>query len=153
MRWGMGSSGGVEPTRTFVSGGGSTGTEAVAPIPNRLSSPEEQELYDLLAPAAGPDEIGRIGLLRHHDWPVVEEPVEVGWVLHRDYWGRGLATEGARASVDAWRRHLLGDDVVYSFTIPRNVRSRAVMERLGMEYGGSAVWRQLEHVWYFLSRE
>ena len=31
--------------------------------------------------------IGRIGLLRHHDWPEFESPVEVGWVLHRDWWG------------------------------------------------------------------
>ena len=28
--------------------------------------------------------IGRIGLLRHRDWPLAEAPVEVGWVLHRD---------------------------------------------------------------------
>jgi RimJ/RimL family protein N-acetyltransferase len=97
--------------------------------------------------------IGRIGLLRHDDWPLVDRPVEVGWVLHRDFWGRGLATEGARASVDVWRRHLPGDDTLYSFTIPRNARSRAVMERLGMTYGGSTIWRDLEHVWYFLRRE
>ena len=96
--------------------------------------------------------IGRIGLMRHHDWPLVARPVEVGWVLRRDYWGRGLATEGGKAAVEAWRRYLPGDDTLYSFTIPRNVRSRAVMERLGMTYGGSTVWRDLEHVWYSLAR-
>lgn len=41
--------------------------------------------------------IGRIGLIPHHDWPLASDPVEVGWVLHRDWWGRGLATEGGRA--------------------------------------------------------
>jgi RimJ/RimL family protein N-acetyltransferase len=96
--------------------------------------------------------IGRIGLLRHQDWPLVAEPVEVGWVLHREFWGQGLATEGARAAVDVWRRCLPEDDTLYSFTIPRNTRSRAVMERLGMTHGGSAVWRGVEHVWYFLER-
>jgi RimJ/RimL family protein N-acetyltransferase len=96
--------------------------------------------------------VGRLGLLRHHDWPLASEPVEVGWVLHRDFWGRGLATEGGGASVEAWRRHL-PDQTLYSFTVPHNARSRAVMERLGMSYGGTTVWRGLEHVWYSLERE
>jgi RimJ/RimL family protein N-acetyltransferase len=95
--------------------------------------------------------IGRIGLMRHHDWPLVDDPVEVGWVLHEGYWGRGLATEGARAAVDAWLTYL-DDDVLFSFTVPQNTRSRAVMERLGMTLGGSTVWRGLEHVWYALER-
>ena len=96
--------------------------------------------------------IGRIGLLRHHDWPLVRDPVEVGWVLDRAYWGRGLATEGGRAAVNEWRTYL-PDATLYSFTVPENTRSRAVMERLGMSYGGSAVWRDREHVWYSLDRE
>jgi gamma-glutamylcyclotransferase (GGCT)/AIG2-like uncharacterized protein YtfP len=53
--------------------------------------------------------IGRIGLLRHHDWPLEPSPVEVGWTLHPDWWGRGLATEGARACVDLWREILTDD--------------------------------------------
>jgi RimJ/RimL family protein N-acetyltransferase len=95
--------------------------------------------------------IGRIGLVRHHDWPLAPDPVEVGWVLHRDWWGHGLATEGGRASIEAWARHL-PDDRLHSFTRPENVRSRAVMERLGLQYGGTTVWRGLEHVWYALER-
>ena len=63
--------------------------------------------------------IGRIGLLRHHDWPLAPDPVEVGWVLDRAYWGRGLATEGGRAAVEAWRTYL-PDETLYSFTIPGN---------------------------------
>lgn len=96
--------------------------------------------------------IGRLGLLRHHDWPLVRDPIEVGWVLHRDWWGRGLATEGGLAAVEAWRRHL-PDGRLHSFTVPGNRRSRGVMERLGMRFGGATVWRGLEHVWYFLDRE
>jgi [ribosomal protein S5]-alanine N-acetyltransferase len=96
--------------------------------------------------------VGRMGLLRHDDWPLAENPVEVGWVLDRADWGRGLATEGGRAAVDAWRTYL-PDETLYSFTVPENRRSRAVMERLGMTYGGTAVWHGLEHVWYSLARE
>ncbi len=95
--------------------------------------------------------IGRIGLLRHDDWPLVENPVEVGWALDRDYWGRGLATEGAHASIQVWRDYL-PDEMLYSFTLPENTRSRAVMERLDMHFGGTARWHGREHVWYALGR-
>ena len=40
--------------------------------------------------------IGRIGPWYPIDWP----DFEVGWMLHPDYWGRGLATEGAKAALD-----------------------------------------------------
>jgi len=96
--------------------------------------------------------IGRIGLMRHHDWPESASPVEVGWALHRDWWGQGLATEGGRAGLECWREHL-DDTQLISITLAANRRSRAVMERLGMTYGGTTVWRGLEHVWYVLERE
>lgn len=57
--------------------------------------------------------------------------VEVGWRLARACWGRGYATEAARASV-AFGFDSLGLDEIVSFTTPGNVRSRRVMERLGM---------------------
>jgi RimJ/RimL family protein N-acetyltransferase len=96
--------------------------------------------------------IGRIGLLRHHDWPVEPDPIEVGWTLHRDYWGRGLATEGGRASMQIWRERLLGDQRLISITVPENTRSRAVMERLGLTIRGTARWRTLDVVWYAIDR-
>ncbi len=95
--------------------------------------------------------IGRIGLLRHEDWPFDRENVEVGWLLGRRWWGRGLATEGARACV----RHAfedLGLARVISLTLPENWRSRRVMERLGMSYRGREHWREHEHVWYAVNR-
>jgi RimJ/RimL family protein N-acetyltransferase len=95
--------------------------------------------------------VGRIGLMRHHDWPEAPDPVEVGWVLHRDWWGRGLATEGGRASVECWREYL-GDEQLISITLPKNRRSRAVMERLGLTYRGEADWRGHHQVWYALDR-
>jgi RimJ/RimL family protein N-acetyltransferase len=97
--------------------------------------------------------IGRIGLLCHHDWPPSDRAVpEVGWVLHRDFWGRGLATEGGRAGVDAWRSCLPDEPRLYSFTIPENRRSRAVMERLGFTERGRIDYRGWDTVWYALDR-
>src|SRR6516164_8517537 len=59
--------------------------------------------------------------------------VEIGWRLSADYWGQGLATEGAREVM----RHafeMLGLEELVSFTVPANLRSRRVMEKLGMIY-------------------
>ena len=95
--------------------------------------------------------VGRIGLMRHHDWPEAPDPVEVGWLLHRDWWGRGLATEGGRASVECWREHL-DDEQLISITLPENRRSRAVMERLGLTFRGEADWRGHRQVWYAIDR-
>ena len=57
--------------------------------------------------------------------------VEVGWRLVRSAWGRGLATEAARAAVAAGFDDF-GLDQVVSFTATMNVPSIAVMHRLGM---------------------
>ena len=57
--------------------------------------------------------------------------VEIGWRLAREHWGRGYATEAARAALGFGFEELALDEIV-SFTAPANVRSRAVMERIGM---------------------
>jgi len=59
--------------------------------------------------------------------------VEVGWRLSAIRWGKGLATEGAREVIRYAFGVLRLDDVV-SFTVPANVRSRRVMEKLGMAH-------------------
>jgi RimJ/RimL family protein N-acetyltransferase len=97
--------------------------------------------------------VGRAGLIRHHDWPLWDLPVEVGWTLHRDWWGKGLATEAGQAGVDQWRAHL-DDDLLISITLPANHRSQAVMKRLGMTYRGTAEWPVGYHqVWFALDRD
>ena len=57
--------------------------------------------------------------------------VEIGWRLVREHWGRGYATEAARAALGFGFEELALDEIV-SFTVPANIRSRAVMERIGM---------------------
>ncbi|HLH00743.1 MAG TPA: GNAT family N-acetyltransferase [Bryobacteraceae bacterium] len=57
--------------------------------------------------------------------------VEIGWRLAPEYWGRGLATEGAREML-RYGFEVVGLDELVSMTVPANVRSRRVMEKLGM---------------------
>lgn len=57
--------------------------------------------------------------------------VEIGWRLATQHQGRGYATEAARAAL-AFGFEQVGLDEIVSFTVPANVRSRHVMEKLGM---------------------
>ncbi len=59
--------------------------------------------------------------------------VEVGWRLAREHWGHGYATEAARAALE-FGFTTGGLDEIVSFTVPANVRSTAVMDRLGMTH-------------------
>jgi RimJ/RimL family protein N-acetyltransferase len=78
---------------------------------------------------------GFVGLLEH-TFPAWFTPcVEVGWRLDARYWGRGYATEGARAAL-AYGFEVAELDEIVSMTTLTNVRSIAVMRRLGMARAG-----------------
>jgi RimJ/RimL family protein N-acetyltransferase len=76
--------------------------------------------------------IGWCGVIRGDMAPVADK-VEIGWRLARGCWGAGLASEAARGAA-AWVFANLRDDEIRAITWQDNVRSRAVMERLGMQY-------------------
>lgn len=85
--------------------------------------------------------------------------MEVGWRLARWAWGRGYATEAATAALTVAFAQL-GSTEVVSFTATANLRSQAVMRRLGMtrDLGGDfahpalpAGHRLSQHVLYRLS--
>lgn len=77
--------------------------------------------------------IGFVGLSR----PGFEAPftpcVEVGWRLAFDYWGQGYATEAARVAL-SFGFTILGLSEIVAFTTETNLRSRAVMERIGLTH-------------------
>jgi ribosomal-protein-alanine N-acetyltransferase len=84
----------------------------------------------------GPAFIGFVGLAVPRFEAHFTPAVEVGWRLAREHWGRGYATEAARAALD-FGFGSAGLDEIVSFTVPANTRSRAVMERLGMTHDPS----------------
>ena len=75
----------------------------------------------------GGEFLGRAGL-KH--WPRFEE-TELGWALRRDAWGRGYATEAARACVE-WAFSTFEMPYLTAMIGPGNDRSVRVAERLGM---------------------
>jgi RimJ/RimL family protein N-acetyltransferase len=78
----------------------------------------------------GGDFLGYAGIMRvGHDHPLGEHH-EIGWRFQRLAWGNGYATEAASAAlIDAFTRY--GLEHILSYTAENNIRSRAVMERLG----------------------
>ncbi|MBI3259802.1 MAG: GNAT family N-acetyltransferase [Ignavibacteriae bacterium] len=61
--------------------------------------------------------------------------VEIGWRLRSEHWGKGLATEGAKACLD-YGFNVLNFDSIYSFTAIPNVPSINVMKKTGMKHIG-----------------
>src|SRR4051812_43604723 len=85
-----------------------------------------------------PDEspfVGYVGLMEQTFEAPFTPCVEIGWRLAFDAWGRGYATEAARAAL-RYGFDEAGLAEILSFTAVPNTRSIAVMQRLGMRYGG-----------------
>lgn len=82
-------------------------------------------------PGAAGRLVGFAGLSHPAFIPQLEMEVEVGWRLARQAWGRGLATEAARAVVEQ-ARDALDLPRVISIIHPENRRSQRVAEKLGM---------------------
>ena len=74
---------------------------------------------------------GFTGLLRADFEADFTPCVEIGWRLAVPFWGRGLATEAARASFN-FGFDALGLPEIVAFATFNNLRSHRVMERLGM---------------------
>jgi ribosomal-protein-alanine N-acetyltransferase len=96
--------------------------------------------------------IGQIGLVHLLDWTADSSNVEVGWLLARHTWGRGLATEGGKASL-AYAFEQVGLERVVSVARRANERSERVMQRLGLSLAGRTHWKGSEVVWYAIDRE
>jgi RimJ/RimL family protein N-acetyltransferase len=102
-------------------------------LAGKLQSRLEREGYGCWAlevPEGAPF-IGFVGLNRP-DWEAPFTPcVEIGWRLAGAHWGKGYATEAARAALDFAFGRLNLEEVV-AFTVPGNLRSLRVMEKIGM---------------------
>lgn len=116
-------------------------------FPSTLTAPQSDEMVDRMTAAwdvhgyglwavelVGSGEfIGFIGLSTP-SWSAPFTPcIEVGWRLARLAWGHGYASEGARAALRWGFDHLdPPNGEIVSFTTVDNMRSRRVMEKIGM---------------------
>ena len=103
--------------------------------------------------------IGFAGLNPFTDLPFADG-TEIAWRLKRSAWGRGYASEAARQALAIAFERLKLTEVV-SFTATSNLRSIAVMKRIGMENSGATFQHPRvtegsplrEHVLYRIDRE
>lgn len=95
--------------------------------------------------------IGFIGLQHQPDWLIGEHKTEVGWRLDRAFWGKGLATEGARASVRHGFKELTLERII-SIIMPENLASRRVAEKAGLTLRGELPFKEHDVVWYAIDR-
>jgi RimJ/RimL family protein N-acetyltransferase len=75
--------------------------------------------------------VGMIGIRAQKDAPPAP-CLELGWRLAVEAQGQGYATEGARALLD-WGFATQGNDEILAWTAASNLRSQAVMRRIGMD--------------------
>ena len=75
--------------------------------------------------------VGMAGLLSMHDDMPPGPAIEIGWRLSPETWGHGYATEAAAAAL-AWGFAELKPPEIIAITARSNLRSQAVMRRIGM---------------------
>jgi RimJ/RimL family protein N-acetyltransferase len=94
--------------------------------------------------------LGQVGLCMQ-DVEGVRQP-EIGWLLHRPYWGKGYATEAGTATRDAAFERW-GYDHVISLIRPVNVPSQRVALRVGMTEGRRVRFHGFDHIIFGISKE
>ena len=78
--------------------------------------------------------------------------VEIGYLLSHAFWGRGLATEGARAGL-RYGFETLGLDQIIGLVHPDNRASQRVLEKLGMTLTGPAVYFEMDLLRYVVTAD
>jgi RimJ/RimL family protein N-acetyltransferase len=78
------------------------------------------------------------------------DELELGYGLMSEYWGKGLATELSRETLRVAFTVLNASELI-CFTLPNNVGSRRVMEKVGFHYEKDFVHADLPHVLYRLT--
>ena len=93
----------------------------------------KEDLAHAGAPDAGAPLIGSAGF---YDWDAEVRSAEFGYDLRPEYWGRGLMAEALTAILD-FAFGSLGLNRAQVLLMPRNLRSRRLVERLGFTKEGA----------------
>ncbi len=141
--------------------GGVMGSDYFRSVFERMRASQEKDgfCFWLAERRADRTLLGFCGFKRGQVGPITGE-LEIGWRFREDVWGQGYAREAADASLGwAWAKR--PEEMVYAITVPQNIKSRALMERLGMvrrtdldfEHTGYPVGHALRpHVTYSIAR-
>lgn len=79
------------------------------------------------------------------------DETEVLYALGKEFWGKGYATEAARASIDFGFREMRLERII-ALAVPENIASRQVMEHCGLKYEKEVELFGLPCVYYAIHR-
>jgi RimJ/RimL family protein N-acetyltransferase len=101
----------------------------------------EVDGYSVFAADLKPDMklVGWVGVTKPHWFPTMMPTPEIGWFIDKQYWGQGLAPEGALAVLD-FAFNEVGIDRVIGIYNAHNTKSGRVMEKIGMTF-----WQEVPH--------
>lgn len=91
--------------------------------------------------------VGYCGFQYFDDMP----EVEIIFAFLKNFWGKGFATEAAKACLRYWFEELTSDEM-FAATSPKNFASLRVLEKIGMSYVGQSAHYRMELVTYSTSR-
>lgn len=127
-----------------------------------LSRREAEDWINLISSRWAKDEIGFCSVFEKQSgkfagwcglWQLKENrEIEVGYAMVKEFWGKGFASEAARAFLEYGFDKLKLEKIV-AVARPENAGSRRVMEKIGMrfDYVGKFYDRDLVH--YSITKE
>ena len=95
--------------------------------------------------------LGSVGLTVLDDWSQDPSSIELGWLLSRPSWGRGLGREAGLACL-AYGFDDLQLPRIVSVTLVQNSRSERLIQGLGFSFMGRTRWKRNDVVWYAMDR-
>lgn len=131
-------------------------------IPQR-SSEQYMELFDSTMADYGKDPLGRWGIFDIHtgdligmylarDFAYVQEQIEIGYVLAKKYWGKGIATEASIALIEYCFKYTDTNQVV-AVTDLNNTGSQKVLEKAGLRRLSNLKRNEEELAYFIIERK
>lgn len=77
--------------------------------------------------------------------------IEIIFAFLKNFWGKGFATEAAKACLRFWFEELTSDEI-FAASSPKNIAALQVLEKIGMRYVEKSARYQMELVTYSISR-
>lgn len=135
----------------FIGKGARTESETLAELINFIAHWQQHNFGNFgIIHKASRKLIGRTGLYRNDRCP----HAQFGYVLDKDFWGQGLGTEAAKASLDYGFKVLQIDRIV-AFAVVENLASRKILsEKLGMRcLTDEFIYAGIKYAYYSIGRE
>ncbi|MFC1841970.1 GNAT family N-acetyltransferase, partial [Candidatus Dependentiae bacterium] len=95
------------------------------------------------------DFVGRIGLRKVYEKP---NTADVGYVIHKKYWGKGYATESMKGIINGVFAHT-DIKTILAITTPEHKASRRVMEKVGMKFAKELEMKGIKFVLYKITKQ